>query len=80
MRIANCVNASIIAAALVAAAAIPTAAVIYTVSPDGLGDYPTIQAAVDAVIDGDIIELTDETFTGDGNRDIVVPSVSVTIR
>jgi pectin methylesterase-like acyl-CoA thioesterase len=53
---------------------------IYVISPDGLGDYPTIQAAVNAATDGDIIELTDGTFTGDGNRDIAVPSRPITIR
>lgn len=42
----------------------------YVVSPDGTGDFPTIQAAIDAVVDGDVIELTDGTFTGEGNRDI----------
>ena len=52
----------------------------YVVSPDGLGDYPTIQAAVNAATDGDIIELTDGTFTGDGNRDIMVPARPITIR
>jgi len=52
----------------------------YVVQPDGLGDYPTIQAAVAAATDGDIIELTDGTFSGDGNRDIMVPSRSITIR
>ena len=43
---------------------------IHTVRPDGSGDYPTIQAAIDAAFDEDIVELTDGTFTGDGNRDI----------
>jgi len=52
----------------------------YVVQPDGLGDYPTIQAAIAAATDGDIIELTDGTFTGDGNRDIMVPSRGITIR
>jgi hypothetical protein len=44
---------------------------IYVVHPYGTGDYPTIQATVTAADDGDIIELTDGTFTGDGNRDVV---------
>ena len=52
----------------------------YVVQPDGLGDYATIQDAVDAASDGDIIELTDGTFKGDGNRDIVVPARDITIR
>ena len=41
------------------------AAETYVVTPDGTGDFPTIQTAIDAAGDGDIIELTDGTFTGD---------------
>jgi predicted outer membrane repeat protein len=57
---------------LVAAAfaSFPALATTYVVKPDGTGDYPTIQAAIDAAVDGDTIELTDGTFTGEGNRDI----------
>ena len=33
-------------------------------------DYPTIQAALDAATYGDIIELAEGTYTGDGNRDL----------
>ena len=54
-------------------------ATTYVVAPDGSGDYPTIQAAVDACSYGDTIELTDGTFTGPGNRDILV-SEDITIR
>lgn len=42
-------------------------AVTYTISPDGSGDFPTIQAAIDTASAGDIIELTDGTSTGEGN-------------
>ena len=42
----------------------------YVVRPDGGGDFPTIQAAIYAAEDGDVIELTDGVFRGDGNRDI----------
>lgn len=45
-------------------------AVTYRVAPDGGGDFPTIQGAIDASLDGDIIELASGTFTGDGNRDL----------
>jgi hypothetical protein len=44
------------------------------VAPDGSGDYPTIQAAVDAATHGDTIVLADGTFTGPGNRDVEVTS------
>ena len=39
------------------------------VKPDGTGDYPTIQAAIEAC-DCDTILLADGRFMGDGNRDI----------
>jgi len=43
----------------------------WIVQPDGLGDAPTIQAAIDSLESGvDTIVLTDGVFTGDGNRDI----------
>jgi hypothetical protein len=52
----------------------------YVVRPDGTGDFPTIQAAIDACTDGDVIELTDGTFTGDGNRDIDYLGKAIRIR
>jgi len=52
----------------------------YVVSPDGTGDFPTIQSAIDAAIDGDVIALTDGTFTGGGNRDIEYRGKDVTVR
>jgi hypothetical protein len=53
---------------------------VRTVRPDGSGEYPTIQAAIDAAHSGDIVELTDGTFAGPGNRDIELPWASVTVR
>ncbi len=38
--------------------AAPSVADTFIVRPDGTGDYATIQAAVIASLDGDIIELT----------------------
>jgi Right handed beta helix region len=55
-------------------------AATYTIQPDGSGDYPTIQAAINAAFDGDIIELVDGTFTGDGNRDIDYLGKAIAIR
>ena len=52
----------------------------YLVRPDGTGDYPTIQAAVTAAHAGDIIELADGTFTGNGNRDVSYLGKGITIR
>lgn len=58
----------------------PASGTIYVVNPEGTGDFPTIQAAIDAVVDGDIIELTDGTFTGDGNRDVDYLGKAITVR
>lgn len=40
------------------------------VRPDGSGDYPTIQAAINAAADQDTVLLADGTYTGEGNRDL----------
>ena len=45
-------------------------ATTYLVLPDGSGDFPTIQAAIDGVGEGDVIELGDGTFQGTGNHDV----------
>jgi hypothetical protein len=63
-----------------AAASAVARADTYVVNPDGTGDFPTIQAAIDAAEDGDIIELTDGTFTGVGNRDIDYLGKAITVR
>ena len=76
LRRVTWVGLLVIGAALTAGTASGTT---YVIKPDGLGDYPTIQEAVHAATDGDTIELTDGTFTGDGNRDIQVPSRPITI-
>ncbi|MBD3237450.1 MAG: hypothetical protein GF330_12160 [Candidatus Eisenbacteria bacterium] len=43
---------------------------VYTVAPDGSGDFPTIQDAIDAASDGDIVLLEDGVFTGYRNREL----------
>lgn len=63
--------------ALVAGSA---SAAIYVVRPDGTGDFPSIQRAVDAAVDGDVIELTDGTFERIRNRDIDFLGKAITIR
>ena len=67
----------IVLGVLVLAAAVPAATLI--VYPDGSGDYPTIQAAVDAAADGDGIMLLNGTFSGPGNRDVVIQNRSLSI-
>jgi|GEM_PF-1121751 hypothetical protein len=39
----------------------------YTVYPDGSGEWPNIQAAIDTCVDGDTVLLADGTFRGRGN-------------
>jgi len=55
-------------------------ATTHTVRPDGLGDFDTIQAAITAVSNADVIELTDGTFEGDGNRDVDFLGKAITVR
>ncbi len=54
-------------------------ATVYVVNPEGTGDFPTIQAALDAVVDGDIVELTDGVFEGPGNVEIDFGGKAVTV-
>jgi len=44
------------------------------------GDRPTIQAAIDVAVDGDIILLQDGTYTGTGNCDIDFKGKSATVK
>jgi len=53
---------------------------IHLVLPDGSGDYPTIQAAIDAAAEGDVVELADGTFVGEGNRDLYLWGKAITVR
>lgn len=59
---------------------IPAQASTYRVRPDGTGDYPTIQAAIEYAADGDTVALSDGVFTGIGNRDIDFYGRAVTVR
>ncbi len=67
----HCIHLCLLTAVFVVVLSVsPAHSTTYTVLPDGNGDFPTIQAAIDAATDDDVIELGDGTFTGDGNRDI----------
>ncbi len=57
----------------------PAGATTYLVTPDGTGDFPTIQAAVDAVLDGDVIELGSGTFRGTGNVEVSFLGKAITV-
>lgn len=52
----------------------------FTIRPDGTGDFPTIQAGIDAIHDGDVLVLADGTFLGAGNRDLDLRGKAITIR
>ncbi len=52
----------------------------WLVNPEGTGDFPTIQDAVNAVAPGDTIELASGTFTGTGNRDIDFLGKAIVLR
>ncbi len=58
----------------------PCESALLVVAPDGTGDYPTIQAAIVAAEDGDVVELLDGTYTGDGNRDLDFYGKAITVR
>ncbi len=60
--------------------ALPSGAETYLVNPQGTGDFPTIQAAVDGAAPGDTIALADGVFTGEGNRDIDPAGKPLTIQ
>lgn len=56
------------------------AAATYRICPDGSGDFPDIQAAINAASEGDVIALCDGTFAGSGNRDLRFCGKAITIR
>lgn len=56
------------------------AATTYLVKPDGTGDFPTIQAAMDAAAPGDTVDLDDGTFAGPGNRDLSYEGKAILVR
>lgn len=66
--------------ALLVASASPIRAAEFSIQPDGSGDYPTIQAAVDAAAALDEIVLEDGVFTGAGNRDVRFDGKDVVVR
>jgi len=58
----------------------PALADTWVVRPDGTGDAPTIQAAIDSANSGDVVELEDGVYVGDQNRDLVVYDESILVR
>ncbi len=55
----SCIN---VAAGLLMSIAVTAEAATHLVNPEGTGDFPTIQDAVDAAVDGDVIQLADGVY------------------
>jgi len=53
---------------------------IISVDEDGPADFITIQAAIDAAVDGDTVVVQPGTYTGAGNRDISFKGKAITVR
>ncbi len=62
---------------------------IFTVSVSGVSeaaeirvpsDYTTIQAALDAAVDGDEVIIADGTYQGEGNRDLSLSNKAIIVR
>lgn len=57
----------------------PGLAEVYTLNPDGTGDFPTIQSAIVNSQHGDIIQLEDGVYNGTGNYNIDFMGRNVTL-
>ncbi len=60
--------------------ALPAVGEVLRVQADRQGEYPSIQAALDAANDGDVIELADGIFVGPGNRSLRSVDKTFTLR
>lgn len=60
--------------------AAPASAASFLIRPDGSGDFPTIQAALEVAADGDTVLLANGIFLGEGNRDLDFHGRGLTLR
>lgn len=70
----------LLALAIALAFALPAAATSYSVNPEGSGDYPTIQAAIDVCADGDTVLCAPGTYAGTGNGHLDFGGVDLVLR
>jgi hypothetical protein len=75
-------TSALLALPLVLSLLIPESALgaSYIIRADGSGDFPTIQAGVDASASGDVLMLASGTFSGAGNRDVDLLGKTLVIR
>ncbi|HIJ51727.1 MAG TPA: hypothetical protein HPP66_01055 [Planctomycetes bacterium] len=59
---------------------VPVEAATITVRADGTGDYPTIQAAINAANPGDEVVLERGTYAGYGNHNLDFNAKAITVR
>jgi len=53
---------------------------ILSVQADGMGEFPSIRAAIEGARDWDVIELNDGTYVGPNNRDLGYQGKQITVR
>ncbi len=70
----------IVVALLLNCLTLSAGATTYLINPEGTGDFPTIQAGVNEMIDGDVLMLADGVYRGQGNRDIDLQGKAIGIR
>ena len=72
MKISRSLGALLLAVAAISPAALtaPARGATYFVAPDGSGDYPSIQVAIDMAAHGDSINLADGIYRGAFNNNI----------
>ncbi|MBN1362489.1 MAG: right-handed parallel beta-helix repeat-containing protein [Sedimentisphaerales bacterium] len=81
MKALTCAQGAVLVALVLVATVGPVrAATTHYVDDDGVADFHTIQAAVDAAATGDTILLLPGRYTGNGNWDVVVTGKAITVR
>ena len=79
MKVQSITIAALIALALITQTQ-PLEARTWYILPDGSGDAPTIQAGIDSASNGDIVELADGIFLGEGNWMLDLIGKAITVR